>query len=343
MTAPSATLPAMTDASDRRARLTAWAGAAVVVTATVLEFSQLFVDWPYPFLLWVAATAVGLALMWRGLNALHIGMGARAVAAALAFLIILVIAVPFAVVVVLGSFQRPIDLLTGPHALPPQPTIDQYVRLLNIAYWSEGLRNSLIVSTTAAVAATILALLGAYAIATLRFPGRRAVYTAVMLVYMLPGIALLVPLVAIFRNMRLIDTLHGMMIGHMAIILPLVTWLLVSAFEGVEPDVEHAARIDGAGRFEALRRVVIPLTIPSIATTAVFAFVLSWNELLVSRVLYVSSTPMLAPSIVNLMDPINRVEPQLSAAGLIASVPVLILALVMQRYLIRGIGEGAVI
>jgi multiple sugar transport system permease protein len=251
--------------------------------------------------------------------------------------------VPFGVVVVLGSLQRPADLLSGPHVFPPQPTLDQYMRLFNIAYWSEGLQNSLIVSTTAALLATLLALLGAYAIASLRFPGRRAVYTSVMLIYMLPGIALLVPLVAIFRTMGLIDTLPGMVLGHLALILPLVTWLLVSAFEGVEPEMEHAARIDGASRFAALRRVVIPLTVPSIATTAVFAFVLSWNELLVSRVLFVSSTPMLAPSIVNLMDPINRVEPQLSAAGLIASVPVLVLALVMQRYLIRGIGEGAVI
>ena len=334
---------AWTDADDSRARLTAGAGAALVIGAAVLGLSQLFVDWPLPLWAWLLATIVGLVLLWRGLNALHIGMGARAVAATLAFIVVLVIAVPFAVVIVLGSLQRPVDLLSGPHAIPPQPTLDQYARLFTIAYWSEGLRNSLIVSTTAAVVTTVLALLGAYAIASLRFPARRAVFTSVMLIYMLPGIALLVPLVAIFRNMLLIDTLPGMVLGHMALILPLVTWLLVSAFEGVEPEMEQAARIDGAGRFEALRRVVIPLTVPSIATTAVFAFVLSWNELLVSRVLYVSATPMLAPSIVNLMDPINRVEPQLSAAGLIASVPVLILALVMQRYLIRGIGEGAVI
>ena len=333
----------MSNANDRRARLRAWSGAALVAGAAGLELSQLFVDWPFPVWAYVVATVAGLVLLWRGLDQLHIGMGARAVAAVLALFVVLVIVVPFGVVVVLGSLQRPVDLLTGPHVIPPQPTLDQYVRLFNIAYLSEGIRNSLIVSTTAAVVATLLALLGAYAIASLRFPGRRAVYTSVMLIYMLPGIALLVPLVAIFRTFRLIDTLPGMILGHVALILPLVTWLLVSAFEGVEPDLEHAARIDGAGRFDALRRVVIPMTVPSIATTAVFAFVLSWNELLFSRVLYVSSTPMLAPSIVNLMDPINRVEPQLSAAGLVASVPVLILALVMQRYLIRGIGEGAVI
>jgi multiple sugar transport system permease protein len=333
----------MSTADDRRARLMAWSGAALVVGAAALELSQLFVDWPFPVWAYIVATVAGLVLLWRGLDQLHIGMGSRAVAGVLALFVVLVIVVPFGVVVVLGSLQRPVDLLTGPHVIPPQPTLDQYARLLNIAYLSEGIRNSLIVSTTAAIVATLLALLGAYAIASLRFPGRRAVYTGVMLIYMLPGIALLVPIVAIFRTFRLIDTLPGMILGHIALILPLVTWLLVSAFEGVEPDLEHAARIDGAGRFDALRRVVVPLTVPSIATTAVFAFVLSWNELLFSRVLYVSSTPMLAPSIVNLMDPINRVEPQLSAAGLVASVPVLILALVMQRYLIRGIGEGAVI
>jgi ABC-type glycerol-3-phosphate transport system permease component len=328
---------------ERRARIMAWAGGVLVVGIAVLTLSQLFVDWPLPFWVWIVGSTAGLFLLWSGLNQLHIGMGARAVAALLSVFVMLVIVVPFVIVVALGSLQRPVDLLSGPYAFPPEPSLDQYGRLFGIRYWVEGLRNSLIVSVIAAVLTTILALLGAYAIASLRFPGRRALFTTVMLIYMLPGIALLVPLVAIFRTMGLVDTLPGMILGHMALILPLVTWLLVGAFESVAPDLEHAARIDGAGRLDALRRVVIPLTVPSIATTAVFAFVLSWNELLVSRVLSVSSTPMLAPSIVNLMDPINRVEPLLSAAGLIASIPVLILALGMQRYLIRGIGEGAVI
>jgi multiple sugar transport system permease protein len=168
------------------------------------------------------------------------------------------------------------------------------------------------------------------------------VYGGVMLAYMLPGIALLVPLVAIFKSLGIIDTLPGMIIGHAAIVTPIVMWILIGAFEGVDPDIEHAARVDGASRLQALRRVVLPLTLPSVVTTAVFAFVLSWNDLLISKVLYVSKTPMLAPGIVNLMDPINRIEPQLSMAGLIASLPVITLALLMQRYLIRGIGEGAI-
>jgi multiple sugar transport system permease protein len=340
--APAMALPESVVAARTRARLLAGLGAAIVGAATVIELGQLVVDYHFPFVLWLAAIAAGLALLWRGLDRLHQDLGARVVAAILAVAIFLFICVPFVAVVVLGAFQRRVDLLTGPHVIPPAPTLLNLDQLLRIPYFEAGLRNSLIVSSTVAVATTLLGLLGAYVIARLRFPGRGAVYGGVMLAYMLPGIALLVPLVAIFKRLTLVDTLPGMVIGHAAIILPIVIWILIGAFEGVDPDIEHAARVDGASRLIALRRVVLPLTLPSVVTTAVFAFVLSWNDLLISKVLYVSATPMLAPSIVNLMDPINRVEPQLSMAGLIASLPVLTLALIMQRYLIRGIGEGAI-
>ena len=318
------------------------AGAALVVVAAVLELVQVASPFGFPFWAWVAATLLGLGLLWGGLNQVRQELGARVVAALLALGVVLMIVVPFGVVVVLGSLQRRVDLLTGPHVIPPAPTTVAFDQLMRIPYFEAGLRNSLLVSTTAAIVTTLLGLLGAYAIARLRFPGRSATYTAVMLAYMLPGVAILVPLVAIFKGIGLIDTLPGMAIGHIALTVPLVTWILIGTFDGVEPDLEHAARIDGASRLQALRRVVLPLTVPSIVTAAVFAFVLSWNDLLVSKVLYVGSTPMLAPAIVNLMDPLNRIEPQLSMAGVIASVPVLMLALLMQRYLIRGLGEGAV-
>jgi multiple sugar transport system permease protein len=88
--------------------------------------------------------------------------------------------------------------------------------------------------------------------------------------------------------------------------------------------------------------IVVPVTIPSVATVAVFGFVLSWNELLFSRVLATSQIQLLSPEILKLMDPIVRVEPMVSAAGVISSIPVIILALLMQRFIIREIGEGAV-
>lgn len=323
-------------------RLAAVAGAILVFGVAALQVIQVARPYGFPFYGWVIGTIVGLTLLWHGLNGVRQDLGVRVVAALLALGVVLTILVPYGFVVVLGSLQTRADLLTGPHVIPPKPTTVAFDQLMRIQYFSAGLRNSLLVSTAAAVITTLLGLLGAYAIARLKYPGRGASYTAVMIAYMLPGVALLVPLVAIFKGLGLIDTLPGMAIGHIALTVPLVTWILIGTFDAVEPDLEHAARIDGASRLQALRRVVLPVTLPSIVTAAVFAFVLSWNDLLVSKVLYVGSTPMLAPSIVNLMDPLNRIEPQLSMAGLIASVPVLTLALVMQRYLIRGLGEGAV-
>ena len=331
------------NASDpRRAKAAAIIGAGLITSAALLELVQVARPYGFPFWAWAVATVVGLFLLARGLNGLRQDLGARVVAGLLAVGILLVIVVPFGFVVLLGAFQRRVDLLTGPHVLPPNPTLAAFDQLMRIPYFDAGLRNSLLVSTTAAIVTTLLGLMGAYAIARLRFPGRSATYTAVMVAYMLPGVAILVPLVAIFKGLGLIDTLPGMAIGHIALTVPLVTWILIGTFEAVEPELEHAARIDGASRIQALRRVVLPITVPSVVTAAVFGFVLSWNDLLVSKVLYVGSTPMLAPAIVNLMDPINRIEPQLSMAGLIASVPVLTVALLMQRYLIRGLGEGAV-
>jgi multiple sugar transport system permease protein len=332
-----------TDSRDNTtARLLAAGGTILVGGALAIELSQFVLDIEFPFLLFLALTIVGMVMLYLGLDGLRHDLGARVVAAILAVGVLLVIAIPFVFVVVFGAFQTRGDLLSGPHVIPPRPTTVSLDQLLRIPYFERGLRNSLIVSATATLVTTLLGILGAYAIARLRFPGRNAVYTGVMVAYMLPGIALLVPLVAIFKGLRLIDTLPGMIVGHAAIIVPIVIWILIGAFETIDPDVEHAARIDGASRLQALRRAVLPLTVPSVVTTAVFAFVLSWNDLLISKVLYVSATPMLAPSIVNLMDPINRIEPQLSMAGLIASIPVITLALLMQRYLIRGIGEGAI-
>jgi multiple sugar transport system permease protein len=335
----------------RPRQLEAVAGGGLALSITALEAAQFWHHAGWVFWLWLVLFPLGLLLLGLGLNGIRLDLGTRVVAGILALFVVALLVLPFAVVIVLGSFQRRIDALTGPHVIPPVFNAQYYGQLFNVgqgfgstaaSVFGDAYRDSLIVASATAVFTTVCALLGAYAIARIRFPGRSAIHTAVMFTYMLPGIILMVPLFGIMKTLHLVDTLPGMFLGHSAFILPFVVWLMVGAFETVEPDTEHAARIDGCSRITALRRVVLPLTIPSIATTAVFAFLLSWNELLFAKVMYISQTPMLAPTIVNFMDPINRIEPQLSAAGFASSIPVLVLALLMQRYIIRGIGEGAV-
>lgn len=324
-------------------RTLAVVGAGCAVAATAIEALQFQLHQGWITWLWLIAVTVGLAIMARGLNRLQLDLGTRALGAVIAGAVVAVIVLPFLFVVVMGSFESRIELLAGPHLIPTRFTVSFFPELFSgTTVFRQAFQDSLLVGITVAVVTTLSGLLGAYAIARIRFPGRSVLYTSVMIVYMLPGIILIVPLVGILKRVQLVDTLAGMIVGHSALILPFVVWLMVGAFNAIDPDLEHAARLDGCTRIAALRRVVGPLILPSLATTAVFAFVLSWNDLLFAKVMYISQTPMLAPTIVNFMDPITRVEPQLSAAGLVSSVPVLLLALLMQRYIIRGIAEGSV-
>jgi multiple sugar transport system permease protein len=325
------------------------AGALMVVVLTGLAIAQFWLHQGWVMWLWIGGSIVGFWLIARGLNTRRQGLGSRVVAAALAAAIFLVIAIPFLTTVVLGSFTTRRDLLDeNPKLIPSHFTTQWYSELWNTEGFPQAVQNSLLVATVTSIVTTLFGLLGAYAIARLRFPGRTAIYNTVMLSYMLPGIALIIPIVFIFRwwgnslGVHLIDQWYGIMLGHTAILLPFIVWLLVGTFEALDPDVENAGRVDGASRPYVIARVIVPMTAPSVVTVLVFAFILSWNEFLVSKVLYISHTPMLAPMIVNLMDPINRVEPKVAAAGVIASVPVLLLAFLMQRYIVREIAAGSV-
>jgi multiple sugar transport system permease protein len=324
-------------------------GAAGAIALTAAAVTQFWLHHGWVIYLWIGAGPLSLWLLARGLNLRRQALGTRVIAAVLAVGILLLIVLPYLSAVVFGSFLEQRDLITNkPYVVPPHFTVRWYSELWHTQGFSTAVKNSLLVATIASVATTCFGLLGAYAIARLRFPGRTAVYNTVMLSYMLPGIALIIPLVFIFRwwgnslNFVLIDRWYGMAIGHIAILLPFIVWLLVGTYEALDPDVENAGRTDGAGRLRVIRSVLLPMTLPSVVTVLVFAFILSWNEFLVSKVLYISQTPMLAPTIVNFIDPINRVEPKLAAAGVIASIPVLLLAFLMQRYIVREIAAGSV-
>jgi multiple sugar transport system permease protein len=324
-------------------------GAAGLTCLTAAAVAQYWLHQGWVIYLWIGGGILSLWLLSRGLNIRRQSLGTRVAAAVVALGVLLLLVLPYLSAVVFGSFVEQRDLITNKaYVVPPHFTVRWYSELWHTQGFPTAVKDSLLVATIASLVTTCFGLLGAYAIARLRFPGRTAIYNTVMLSYMLPGIALIIPLVFIFRwwgnslNLVLIDKWYGMAIGHIAILLPFIVWLLLGTYEALDPDVEHAGRTDGASRLRVIRSVLLPMTLPSVATVLVFAFILSWNEFLVSKVLYVSQTPMLAPTIVNFMDPINRVEPKLAAAGVIASIPVLLLAFLMQRYIVREIAAGSV-
>ncbi|MFQ5762723.1 MAG: carbohydrate ABC transporter permease [Candidatus Bathyarchaeia archaeon] len=242
------------------------------------------------------------------------------------------------------SIQVEIDV----YKMPPFPfrevafTTEYYGRLFTYSPFVQAIGNSAIVAVMTTAFVMTAGSLGAYAMARMRFKGNKILLQAVVLFYMLPGVAMLIPAIVVLRTIGLMDTLLGVMLGHSIFVLPLMTWMLTGIFASVPPDIEEAAQIDGRTRIGVLFRIIFPLTITGVALVTVFTFIISWNELMFSSVIAVRNFKMLQPVILELMGPIRTPVPQIAASGVISSLPVIVLAVVLQRYIIRGIMRGAI-
>ncbi|MEM2902845.1 MAG: carbohydrate ABC transporter permease, partial [Candidatus Bathyarchaeia archaeon] len=173
-------------------------------------------------------------------------------------------------------------------------------------------------------------------------PGREGIFTGIMVVYMLPGMAMLIPMVIVMKLLGLLDSIPGLIMAHTIYILPMMTWFLVGIFEGVPADLEEAAQVDGYSRLGTLTRVVIPLSISGFFLITVFCFVLSWNELMFAKVVGIFRVKMLQPAIFEFLSPTALQYSQVAAASLISGTPVVLLAIILQKYIIAGILKGAV-
>lgn len=244
----------------------------------------------------------------------------------------------------LTSVQFEIDV----YKTPPFPfrevpfTLSYYQDLFVYAPFTSALVNSALVALMTTGFVMVAGSLGAYAISRIRFKGSRALFRLVMIVYMLPGVALLIPMVVVLRTLGLMDTLVGVMFAHSVFVLPLMTWMLAVIFRAIPDDIEKAAQVDGQSRLGVLFRVILPLSLTGVALISVFSFIISWNELMFSSVVGVREIKMLQPVILEFMGPMKQVIPTVAAAGVISSMPVLVIAVLLQKYILRGIMKGAI-
>ncbi len=163
-----------------------------------------------------------------------------------------------------------------------------------------------------------------------------------MTVQAIPAIVLAVPLFVLLRSMGLFDTKIGLILTYTAFILPLVIWMMVSFFESIPANLEKAARIDGCSRLDVLRKVVLPLSGPGFAATAIFAFITAWSDFFLAKVLTATRTPMLPVRTASFQGLFAMDYAAAATAGVITAIPVLVLALVAQKWIVQGITEGAV-
>ncbi|MBV9959681.1 MAG: carbohydrate ABC transporter permease [Acidobacteria bacterium] len=235
-------------------------------------------------------------------------------------------------------------------AVPPRwfvfkPTLAHYAD----AFLARSFGQYLITSATVAVLSTACALLlgtlAAYALARFRLPRKLDARLALWILStrMFPPIVTAVPLFLLMRDVRLLNTKLSLIIVYTAFNLPFVVWMMRGFFLEVPRELEEAARVDGDSRLGALRRVVLPLVAPGLAATAVFCLIISWNEFLFALVLTQTDAAMTLP--VGIAGRVTQYEIKwgvMSAAGVVAMLPILIFALAVQRYLVRGLSLGAV-
>ncbi|WP_432564615.1 carbohydrate ABC transporter permease [Kineococcus sp. SYSU DK003] len=208
-----------------------------------------------------------------------------------------------------------------------------------------ALRNSIITCLVATFIAVILSMFAAYAIARLNFPGKRVVLTSALAVAVFPVITMVTPLFNAWRQIGLYDTIPGLIIPYLALTLPISIWTMSAFFRGIPWDMEQAAQVDGATSWQAFRKVIVPLAAPGVFTTAIIAFFIAWNDFVFGISLTSTSRAQPVPAALSSFTGSSYfVQPTgaISAAAVIVTIPVVVLALVFQRRIVAGLTNGAV-
>jgi ABC-type glycerol-3-phosphate transport system permease component len=243
---------------------------------------------------------------------------------------------------VVASFTPEAELFRSPSLVPDRLVTDHYAALFAERDFAVPVRNSLVVAGTTTLLCVTVGGLAAYALARLELPGRRAILGLILAVSMFPQVSIVSPLFLLLRGLGLIDTYPGLILPYLTFAMPLTVWLLVGYFRQIPPDLEEAARVDGASRWQVLTRVVLPLAVPGLAATAILTFLYCWNELLFALSFTLGPERQTVPVAIALFRGQYQVSwGQILAAAVMATAPVAALVLFFQRRIVQGLTAGA--
>jgi ABC-type glycerol-3-phosphate transport system permease component len=262
---------------------------------------------------------------------------ARSVAA---WIVVVGIALPL-LYALLGSLQPEARLFGGGLPSLRDMGLDHYRALLGERDLLRAIGHSLVVAAATTAVCVSLGAASAYALARLRFPGRRALLACVLAVSMFPQISIVPPLYLLLRALGLIDTYPGLVLPYVTFAMPLTIWLLLGFFRQLPAELEEAARVDGAGRLRTLIEIVLPLSAPALATTALITFIYCWNEFLFALSFTLERKTL--PVAIALLRGQYRVPwGEVLAAAIVSTAPIALLVLGFQRRIVQGLAAGAV-
>jgi multiple sugar transport system permease protein len=267
----------------------------------------------------------------------------RIVAIEIPILLIVAFAIAPYLWMVLTSIRPDSDLTTLPLSyVPSRVTFANYRTLLGQTSFAYNLWNSLVIAFGAVVVGLGTSVPAAYAFSRFRFRGRQALMTQFLVINMFPVVLLIIPLFVLMRNLHLLDTYFGVIIGHSTFAIPFAVWMLTSYMNGIPREVDEAAMMDGATRLETIRLVILPLLMPGIVTTAIYIFVTSWNEYLFAMMFSGDNARTVTVALQLFIGEFTVQWGLLTAGGTLVAIPVTILFLIVQKRLVGGLTAGAV-
>jgi multiple sugar transport system permease protein len=239
------------------------------------------------------------------------------------------------------AFKNQADAFALPPKLVFQPTLEAFRQLFSGPF-AHATMNSVILTVTATGIALLLGVPAGYGLAIAK--SRLTVGSGYLLLaaYVMPGIVYVIPMFIIFLNVGLVNTYVGIVLAYETFLLPLTAWLMRSYFLDVPPDLEAAALIDGCTRFQAFRKVILPTALPGITTVGLLAAIAAWGEYFATLIIGGSDTYNANVALAGLVSGYSSSFGQLTAGALFITVPILVVTLVAQRGLLRGLTAGAV-
>lgn len=262
------------------------------------------------------------------------------------FLFVFVFLVMFPFLWMLISSIKPLSELFGDQAFTPytaEPTLQNYVSVFTQYPFVRYLWNSLVVAGVTTIYTILVAAFAAYAIARLNFKGKPIILGIVLSVSMFPQIATISPIYIFLKNVGLTNSYLGLIIPYTTFTLPLSIWILVTFFRQIPFDLEEAAKVDGASLMQTYWKVILPLAVPGIFTTAILVFIAAWNEFLFALTINTSENFKTVPVGIAMFQGQYTIPwGEISAATVVVTVPLVIMVLMFQRRIVSGLTSGSV-
>lgn len=235
--------------------------------------------------------------------------------------------------------------LSGAALLPPNPTLDNYTSIFEDDDFTMALRNSAIIAGSVTALSLVIGSFAGYALARLHLPFKFLILAIVLSISTFPPIAIAAPVFELWTDIGLYNTYLGLILPSLAFGLPLTVYILASFFRDIPRELEEAALVDGATRFQAFRKIVVPLGAPGVVTAGLLVFIFVWNEFLFAITLTSTPERRPVPAAIAFFTGSQQFEIPLgtiSAASVVVTVPLIILVLIFQRRIVAGLTAGAV-